>query len=200
MIVLLDNGHGVNTAGKRSPDGRLREWSYTREITKRIEAKLVSMGIEVVRIVPEDRDIPLNSGADNRVRRVNNICKQRGSRNCLLVSVHCNAAGNKGQWMTARGWSVFVARNASADSKKLADLLFDEAKKKGLKMRQPMPTQKFWVQSLAMCRDTNCPAVLTENLFQDNLADVEYLLSEAGKEAIAELHVEGIMKYIFLTA
>ena len=44
------------------------------------------------------------------------------------------------------------------------------------------------------------PAVLTENLFQDNLADVEYLLSEAGKEAIAELHVEGIMKYIFLTA
>lgn len=200
MIVLLDNGHGVNTAGKRSPDGRLREWSYTREITKRIEAKLISMGIEVVRIVPEDRDIPLNSGADNRVRRVNNICKQRGSRNCLLVSVHCNAAGNKGQWMTARGWSVFVAQNASADSKKLADLLFDEAKKKGLKMRQPMPTQKFWVKSLAMCRDTNCPAVLTENLFQDNLADVEYLLSEAGKEAIAELHVEGIMKYIFLTA
>ena len=67
-------------------------------------------------------------------------------------------------------------------------------------MRQPMPTQKFWVQSLAMCRDTNCPAVLTENLFQDNLADVEFLLSEAGKEAIAELHVEGIMKYIVLTA
>lgn len=200
MIVLLDNGHGVNTAGKRSPDGRLREWSFTRDITKRIEAKLVSMGIEVVRIVPEDRDIPLNSGADNRVRRVNTICRQRGSRNCLLVSVHCNAAGKDSKWMTARGWSVFVAQNASDGSKKLADLLFDEAKKKGLKMRQPLPTQKFWVKSLAMCRDTNCPAVLTENLFQDNLADVEFLLTEAGKETIAELHVEAIVKYIFLTA
>nr|DAT77576.1 MAG TPA: MurNAc-LAA [Caudoviricetes sp.] len=29
-----------------------------------------------------------------------------------------------------------------------------------------------------MCRDTKCPAVLTENLFQDNKEDVEFLLSE----------------------
>ena len=26
MKVLIDNGHGENTPGKRSPDGRLREW------------------------------------------------------------------------------------------------------------------------------------------------------------------------------
>ena len=35
MRVLVDNGHGENTPGKRSPDGRLREWSYTREIERR---------------------------------------------------------------------------------------------------------------------------------------------------------------------
>ena len=32
MKVLIDNGHGENTPGKRSPDGRLREWVYSREI------------------------------------------------------------------------------------------------------------------------------------------------------------------------
>nr|DAT77575.1 MAG TPA: MurNAc-LAA [Caudoviricetes sp.] len=36
MLVILDNGHGVNTPGKSSPDGRLREYKYTREIVARI--------------------------------------------------------------------------------------------------------------------------------------------------------------------
>lgn len=45
-------------------------------------------------------------------------------------------------------------------------------------------------------RKTKCPAVLTENLFQDNQEDVEFLLSEAGKRAIVDLHVKGICKYL----
>lgn len=49
---------------------------------------------------------------------------------------------------------------------------------------------------MAMCRDTKCPAVLTENLFQDNRADVDYLLSAEGKQALADLHVKGIADYI----
>ena len=63
-------------------------------------------------------------------------------------------------------------------------------------MRYSTPKQLYWVQSLAICRDTNCPAVLTENLFQDNKDDVEFLLSESGKQIITKLHVEGIKKYI----
>ena len=31
-IILLDNGHGENTLGKRSPDGKLKEYAYAREI------------------------------------------------------------------------------------------------------------------------------------------------------------------------
>jgi N-acetylmuramoyl-L-alanine amidase len=200
MVILLDNGHGVTTPGKRSPDGRLLEWSYSRDIAKRIERKLANLGIEVRRIVPEQADVPLNRGKDSRVARVNAICREADVRDAILISIHCNAAGSDGKWHDARGWSVFVAQNASERSKQLANLLFDEAKKAGLKMRQPLPTQKYWVQSLAICRDTSCPAVLTENLFQDNLADVEYLLSETGRETISELHVAAIMKFILLKA
>ena len=37
MRILIDNGHGENTTGKRSPDGKFREYSYAREIAKSIE-------------------------------------------------------------------------------------------------------------------------------------------------------------------
>lgn len=40
MKILIDNGHGENTPGKCSPDGRLKEWAYTREIADRVVAGL----------------------------------------------------------------------------------------------------------------------------------------------------------------
>ena len=30
--ILLDNGHGENTPGKKSPDGSLKEYAYARDI------------------------------------------------------------------------------------------------------------------------------------------------------------------------
>ena len=41
-----------------------------------------------------------------------------------------------------------------------------------------------------------CPAVLTENFFMDNLQDRDYLQSRAGKQAIVDTHVEGIIEYL----
>ena len=38
--VLVDNSHGVETSGKRSPDGRLRECKYAREIAASVIARL----------------------------------------------------------------------------------------------------------------------------------------------------------------
>ena len=59
--ILIDNGHGVNTKGKQSPDGRLREYAFAREIAKRVESCLKCKGYDVERIVPEDFDISLLS-------------------------------------------------------------------------------------------------------------------------------------------
>lgn len=191
MIVLLDNGHGVNTPGKASPDGRLKEYQYTREIVSRIHKQLIQEGIDSHILVPEETDVSLKE----RVSRANNLY-QKYDKQAILISVHCNAAGSGQKWENARGWSVFVAQNASNNSKKLANSLAEEASKCNLKMRYSTSKQLYWVQSLAICRDTNCPAVLTENLFQDNKDDVEFLLSESGKQIITKLHVEGIKKYI----
>ena len=61
MKILIDNGHGENTPGKCSPDGRLKEWIYTREIADRIVTGLREKGFNAERIVKENIDIPLPS-------------------------------------------------------------------------------------------------------------------------------------------
>lgn len=189
--VILDAGHGKDTAGKRSPDGRLLEYAYAREIALRLERELKARGYDAQRIVPEENDISLKERCD----RANRIYAATGKK-AILVSIHCNAAGADGKWHDARGWSAYVSRNASKKSKELACRLIDAAEIQGLKVRRYSQDEPYWTQNLAICRDTNCPAVLTENLFQDNREDVDYLLSEKGKRTIVELHVEGIMAYL----
>lgn len=193
MKVLIDNGHGKNTPGKRSPDGRLMEWAYSREIADMVVAGLRKKDIDAERIVKEDSDVPLSE----RCRRANAIYKDTGKRT-ILVSIHCNAAGSGASWLSAKGWSVFVSNNASSNSKKLADCLAQAAECIPVSIRKQTPGQMFWEQNLAICRDTNCPAVLTENFFQDNKDDVDFLLSREGKDAVARIHIEGIAKYLGL--
>lgn len=189
--VILDAGHGKDTAGKRSPDGRLLEYAYAREIAVRLERELKARGYDAQRIVPEENDISLRERCD----RANRIYAASGKK-AILVSIHCNAAGADGKWHDARGWSAYVSRNASKKSKELACRLIDAAETQGLKVRRYSQDEPYWTQNLAICRDTDCPAVLTENLFQDNREDVDYLLSEKGKRTIVELHVQGIMAYL----
>ena len=191
MKVLIDNGHGENTPGKRSPDGRLREWAYTRKIADMVIAGLRAKGVDAERIGKEMVDIPLSV----RCRRANTIYRESGG-NAILVSIHCNAAGLGSDWLSAHGWSVFVSNNASINSKKLATCLAEVAIQKEVFVRQPTPEQLFWIQNLAICRDTNCPAILTENFFQDNKEDVEFLLSEEGMQMVTQIHVEGVMNYL----
>jgi N-acetylmuramoyl-L-alanine amidase len=41
--------------------------------------------------------------------------------------------------------------------------------------------------------------VLTENFFMDNHSDLEYLQSRAGKQAVVDTHVEGIVEWLEMT-
>ena len=192
MKVLIDNGHGSNTPGKRSPDGRLREYAYTREIAERLVMELRKNGIDAERIVKEEIDVPLAE----RCRRAN----EYKASEAILVSIHCNAAGNGSDWMSARGWEAWTSvGKTKAD--KLATCLYENAEHclPGMKIRKDMTDGDQDKESgFYILKHTKCPAVLTENLFQDNKKDVEFLLSEEGKLAIVNLHVWGIMKYLGL--
>lgn len=188
-VIILDPGHSKVTPGKCSPDGRLKEYAYVRDVLQRVKSKLEALGYKVVNNVPE---VDIEISLKERCRRANKVYAESG-KNAILISIHVNAAGADGKWHNASGWSVFVAPNASSNSKKLAQSLYKYAEEAKILGNRFVPKDKYWVQNLAMCRDTNCPAVLTENLFQDNKSDVDFLLSEEGLETIANVHVNGII-------
>lgn len=192
ITLLLDNGHGIDTPGKCSPDKSIREYKWAREMVERIAKKAQSAGIPTNIIVPELEDVPLKT----RTARINAICKGKDARQFVVISVHINAAGSDNRWHDARGFCAFVAPNASKSSARLAQLLWTHADRAGLRGNRCVPECKYWVQSLAMCRDTVCPAVLTENLFMDNRIDADFLNSEFGKEIIAEVHISAIKDYL----
>lgn len=196
--ILIEAGHGdpplTGRGSKQSPDGRIKEYVYCREIVAEVVKRLRTQGYDAENTVPENGDVSLGE----RCNRVNAYCDRLGAKNVVFVSIHNNAAGC-GQWMSARGWEAWTSKGQTMGDK-LADCLYDAAQKylpQGTKIRTDLTDgDRDKEGNLAVVRGTRCAACLTENLFQDNREDVEYLLSPEGREAIIKLHVEGIKAYI----
>ena len=198
MKILIDNGHGIQTKGKRSPDGRLIEYAYTRELARQIVATLKSRGYDSELLVPEDDDIPLSE----RVRRTNAHCQALGKSNVILISLHLNAAGDGTKWMNATGWSCYTCKGQT-ESDRLADSLYKAAEQilenQVIRTDYARDGDPDWDENFYILRHSLCPAVLTENFFMDSRTDFEYLQSEAGKESIINTHTEGVIAYIETT-
>ena len=194
MKILIDNGHGIETPGKRSPDGVLREYAWNRLIASRIVDRLLSLGLDAELLVPEERDISL----PERCRRVNTWCRRLGKDNVIVISIHANAAGRGDRWYDATGWCAYTSRgNTKADA--LATCLYAAAQAHlpGHRLRtdytdaDPDMEADFYI-----LRHTMAPAVLTENLFMDALPDYRFLLSPEGQQSLVDLHVDGICAYL----
>jgi N-acetylmuramoyl-L-alanine amidase len=193
MCVILDNGHGNNTPGKRSPvwlDGtQLFEWEFTRDIIRLIKLQLDLKHIYNIILVPEAMDVSLTT----RCNRTNLIYKN--SPDSFLISVHGNA-GNKPNEGT--GWEVWTSIGQT-ESDKIASIMFESAKKNliGWKMRSDtVDGDNDKESAFTILSKTMCPAILTENLFYDNEKDCKFMLSNEGRDIIARLHVEGIINYL----
>ena len=200
--ILVDNGHGNNTEGKRSPYSLCKvepaidyyEYKWNREIAKPIVDGLKELGYNADLLVPEDIDVSLTE----RANRVNEVCEEYGSGNVILISIHANASGNGQKWMAAKGWSAYTTRGTTK-SDTIAEYLYAEAEKNfvGRKIRtDKSDSDKDWEANFYICRKSKCPAVLTENFFYDNVDDIKYILSEEGRQAVIKTHIDGITNYI----
>ena len=192
--ILIDNGHGVNTPGKRSPDGRFREYAWAREIARAIVADCKDLGYDAELLVTEEYDVCLSA----RCYRANCWCDRLGKRNVLLVSIHVNAAGKGDRWYNATGWSAYTCKGQTR-SDKLADCLYKQAGLwlPGHRLRMDYSDGAPDIESdFAILKKTACPAVLTENGYQDCEESLLFLESNEGKEAIIGLHVDGILDFI----
>lgn len=200
MKILIDNGHGVNTSGKRSPDGKFKEYAYTREIAREVVKQLCAEGYDAELLVPEETDISLST----RCARANAFCNKLGAKNVCLVSIHTNASGDGVNWGRATGWEAWTSPGQTQGDK-LADCLYDAAEEilKPLFPNVPLLIRidmsdgdRDKEAKYTILTKTNCAATLTENFFHDTKADVEWLESECGKKAIIGLHVNGLKKYV----
>lgn len=194
MKILIDPGHGIDTPGKRSPDGLFREYLWNRQVADLILEGLVSAGVDASLVVTETNDVTLR----NRVNRVNTICNRVGASNVLLVSVHANAAGNGSAWMNARGWSCYTSKGKTR-SDQVAECLYDafEAEFQDRKIRKDMSDgDRDWEENFYVLQKSKCPAVLLENFYYDNREECAWMLQEETKKRIASAAVKGIIKYI----
>ena len=195
--IILGTAHLKSTPGKCSPDKRLKEYAYSREIVSAIKAVLQNMGYKVF-VDIEDEDLPVSQSRELclRCKVVNELCNTY--KDCIYVSIHVNAAASDGKWHNGTGWEVYTTPGKTkADD--LATCLYNAAKYNASdkKMRTDLSDGDPDKEAhLYVLKHTNCPAVLTENFFQDNKSDVDYLLSDRGFHEIVRLHVEGILNYI----
>ena len=194
MLILIDPGHGIDTPGKRSPDGKFLEYLWNRQIADLLIDRFMVMGIDASLVVTETNDISLST----RVQRVNKMCSKIGASNIILLSIHSNAAGDGSKWMSAQGWSCYTSKG-DTKSDVIAECLYDafEAEFAEKKIRKDMSDgDRDWEENFYVLKKSKCPAVLLENFFYDNRDECAWLLKDETKERIADAIVKGIIKYI----
>lgn len=196
MLILIDPGHGIDTPGKRSPDGKFLEYLWNRQIADLLLDRFMIMGIDASMVVTETNDISLAT----RVQRVNRICSKVGASNVILLSIHSNAAGDGSKWMSAQGWSCYTSKGETK-SDLIAECLYDafEEEFADRKIRKDMSDgDRDWEENFYVLQKSKCPAVLLENFFYDNRGECAWLLKDETKERIADAIVKGIVQYILL--
>ena len=196
MLILIDPGHGIDTPGKRSPDGRFLEYLWNRQIADLLLDRFMIMGIDASLVVTETNDISLST----RVQRVNKVCSKVGASNVILLSIHSNAAGDGSKWMSAQGWSCYTSKGDTM-SDVIAECLYDafETEFADRKIRKDMSDgDRDWEENFYVLQKSKCPAVLIENFFYDNRDECTWLLKDETKERIADTIVKGITQYILL--
>ena len=192
MIILIDNGHGIDTPGKRSPDGRFREYLWAREVAAILLDILQDDGFDARLVVPETNDISLRT----RCTRINRVIRNEGP--AVLVSIHANAAGDGSKWMSARGWSCYTCPGKT-ESDALATAMYES-------FHTDFPGARFrtdwsdgdpdYEAGFYILKHTNCPAVLLENWFYDNLEECCFLLKDSTKTGVATAIYWGLRKYL----
>ena len=207
-LIALDDGHGMNTPGKRTPpltkdlyiDGKLvrkkgeviKENEFNRAVVKYLAEALKRCGFDVLLVAPTDEDTPLAT----RVSRANNANAD------AYVSKHYNALGSI--WQTkAKGLVTIIHYNHQSKTKVLANNVHEEL----WKLHSDHNCTNYGVRtdtdisgySLYVLRNTKMPAILTESGFMDNMTEAVDMLDTNFQQADAEATCKGICKAFGVT-
>lgn len=180
FLIALDDGHGPQTAGKRTPYiaslGRsIRENEFNKAVVDLLEVELKRVGFRTLQLAPTDLDTPL-------ITRTNIANRAKAD---ILVSVHFNAMGNTFAYSSAKGFSVHIQEGSTNNSKayKLAALMVKELAK-----GTPQTNRGVVKQNLHMTRASVMPAVLVEAGFMDDPTESLLMINKKfHQEVVGEL-------------
>lgn len=185
-LVALDDGHGIQTAGKRTPIipelGRyIPENEFNRAVVKLMDKLLKDIGFRTLLVAPTDDDTTLKARTD----------LANAQKADIYISIHYDAMGST--WGTAEGHSIFVYPG-STTSKKLAESIAEFLKQGTSQKWRGIKEQNFHV-----LRETKMPSILSENGFMDNPREARLMIDTDFQKEVATEHVKGICKYFGVT-
>ena len=208
--VIIDRAHGENVAGKCSPDAAkglkdspyyYKEWEWSSVICTKLANRLREEGFIVeFSVDPKEKREP---GLSNRVKVTNKIIKDNPDIHWVFVSMHSNAVGNINEWSNATGYSIYTTKGVT-NSDILADCIIKRAEEalplysKNIRKYKDKYLERDIEENFTVIYGANCPAVLTENFFQDCKSDIHWVKSNEGKEVLCKIHVDGILDYFKL--
>ena len=172
--VCIDAGHGVETAGKRSPDGTYLEHEFNLDAAARIKAHMERCGVQVVMTRSDEHDVSLAQRCK--------ICNDAGCD--YFLSIHTNAAGDG--WSEAQGWSAHIIAKGGK-----AEQLANKIRLRAI-VSLACTDRGVNVDNYQVLRDTKCPAVLVEHGFHTSKTEVERLKSAEYRAKCAESDAHGI--------
>ncbi|MFC3886041.1 N-acetylmuramoyl-L-alanine amidase [Bacillus songklensis] len=180
-LIALDDGHGINTPGKRTPtfsDGSvMKENEFNRRVVALLYVELKRCGFRILLVAPTGEDIPLGT----RVKRAND------AKADFYLSVHANAAG--GMWGKAEGIETYAGKT---EASKRAARILQRYLIQGTKLKDRGIKDGSW---LYVAKYTNMPTVLVECGFMDNRREAELLRSEAYRQECAVELARGLCEY-----
>lgn len=180
--IALDAGHGMNTAGKRTPDGE-REWSFNNKVLLACVAKLNTyQDVQILRL-----DDPTGK-TDTPLAARTNQANRWGAD--VLVSIHHNALA--GKWGSHGGVETYTNDRPGANPKSIE---IAKAIHTGIVKAMGLRDRGLKKKNLHMLRESHMPAVLPEGGFMDSTTDIGALRSDARLKAQGEAIAEGLATY-----
>lgn len=190
LIIILDPAHGADVKGKCSPDGKHREYLWSRNRIKNLVPVLSNLGYEVYTTTDSENEPGLS-------KRKNFATQIRKGERKLLLSLHNNAAGNGTDWMSASGVEVYTTPGVT-DADMCADFILEQFKEDfpNLKMRfnRDAYLERDKESRFTVLMGNGYIGVLIEWLFQDNKSDVELLSDSETNRKFESSLVEAIEK------
>lgn len=184
--IALDDGHGEETPGKRSPkhkDGYvMKENEFNKAVVMFLAEHLRRCGFRVLLVAPTDKDTPLSE----RVALANKYKVD------FYLSIHANALN--GKWGKHGGIETY-AHFSYSKTVEQAKIIHNEVMK-GTKLADRGVKNGDW---LYVCKNTSMAAVLVELGFMDSLFDSPLLRSDAYRKESAEELAKAICKIFNVT-